>query len=99
MGGTLTDGTYHLTAWNLYPPATADSDMHSATLRIASGMFEVVVDGSSRQSGTVSAAGAVLTFTASCPQASPASKPYSATATTLSLITVAENRVEVLTKQ
>jgi hypothetical protein len=99
MGGTVADGTYHLTAWNVYPPATTDSDMHSTTLRIAGGTFEVVVDGSARQSGTVSTAGVVLTFTPSCPSSSPANKPYSATATSLSLITVAENRVEVLTKQ
>lgn len=99
MGGTLTDGTYHLTAWNVYPPATADSEMHSTTLRISLGTFEVVVDGSTRESGSVSTAGVVVTFTPSCPTASPASKPYSATATTLSLITVAENRVEALTKQ
>ena len=99
MGGTLADGTYHLTAWNVYSPATADADLHSATLRIASGVFEVVVDGTARQSGSVSTAGVILTLVPSCPTATPIMKPFSANATTLSLSTVSENRVEAFTRQ
>jgi hypothetical protein len=99
MGGTLSDGTYHLSAWNVYSPATADADLHSATLRIAAGMFEVVVDGATRQSGSVSTAGVVLTFTPSCPTTTATMKPFSANATTLSLSTVSENRVEAFTRQ
>jgi hypothetical protein len=99
MGGPLADGTYHLTAWNVYSPAASDADLHSATLRIASGMFEIVVDGTARQSGSVSAAGVLLTFAPSCPTATPIMKPYTASGTTLSLSTVSENRVETFTRQ
>ena len=99
MGGTLADGTYHLTAWNVYSPATADADLHSATLRITAGMFEVIVDGTARQSGSVSTAGVILTFAPSCPTGTPIMKPYTANATILSLSTVSENRVETFARQ
>jgi len=104
MGGTLVDGTYELTAWDVYAPSTPDSDMHSTTLRISGGTFEVVVNGTSRQSGVIAALVTSLTITPTCPPGgTPIIKPYTSatasTVTTLQLFTQSEHRVETLTRQ
>jgi len=99
QGGAVQDGTYALTARNVYPPAQADAAEHSATLRLSGGAYELVRSGGSREAGTVSTMTIVMKLSATCPTVATQSKPYTATATTLSLMTVSESIEEVFTKQ
>jgi len=99
QGGTVVDGTYALTAIDVYSPASADSDLYSATLRIAGGRYELVQSGGLREEGAIATIAVVLKLSPSCPARAPLSKPYTATATTLSLVAVGDSRVETFTKR
>lgn len=99
QGGSVTDGTYVLTARNVYPPSTASSAQHSATLKLASERYELVRSGDLRETGTFSTMAVVLKLSATCPAVQSRSTPYTATASTLTLFTVSEDLEEVFTKQ
>lgn len=98
-GGTIAEGTYVLTARNVYPPAKADGAEYSATLRLAGDQFELVRSGGGHESGSFSATTIVLKLSATCPATAATSKPYTAVGTALSLFNVSESREEVFTRQ
>jgi hypothetical protein len=87
-----------LTAREVYSPSAADAEPHSATLRMMGGQYELVRDGGFRETGTFSTMAIALKLSANCPATATISKPYTATATTLSITTVSENLVEIFTK-
>jgi hypothetical protein len=99
QGGTLVDGVYVLTARDVYSPSTADTEPHSATLRLSGGQYELVRNGGFHETGTFSTMTIALRLSATCPATATLSKPYTATATRLSLTTVNENLVEIFSKQ
>ena len=99
QGGAVVDGTYALTAIDIYSPASADSELYSATLRIAGGHYELVRSGGLREEGAMATMAIVLKLSPTCPARPALSKPYTATATTLSLVAVGDNRVETFTKR
>jgi hypothetical protein len=98
-GGTIAEGTYVLTARNVYPPAKADGAEHSATLHLAGDQFELVRSGGVHETGSFSATTIVLKLSATCPATAATSRPYTAVGTALSLFDVGENREEVFTRQ
>lgn len=99
QGGTLLDGDYVLTGREVYSPSTADAEPHTATLRLMAGQYELVRNGGVRETGTFSTMSIALKLSAKCPSAMTLSKPYTATATTLSITTVSENLVEIFSRQ
>ena len=105
MGGTLVPGTYRMTAWEVYPPETVDTNrMRAITGRFnADNALDVVgAEGAQTQrfSGTWATAGVVLTLTPTCPQVGMADvTAYTATSTTLRIVRVNQSRVEVFTRQ
>ncbi|RYZ05660.1 MAG: hypothetical protein EOO73_19415 [Myxococcales bacterium] len=99
QGGTVVDGTYALTARNVYPPAKAESEPRSAVLRLTGGRYELVRSGGFRETGTFAATTIVLKLSAECPNAGTLSKPYTASGATLSLVSVSDDVEEVFTRQ
>lgn len=100
-GGTLTDGTYVLNAWHIYPPSSVDPIQRKQVIRISGNQFQYVGqrnnDPVERMSGTWSASGTTLTFSITCPQTATATWQYTASGTELRQIE--PNEVHVFTKQ
>lgn len=94
----MADGTYWLTAVEVHAPARAGAEQHSVTLRVAGGHYELVRNGS-QEEGMLSTMSIVLKLNTTCPALATLNRPYTATAKTLSLTTVSDNRVEIFTLQ
>jgi hypothetical protein len=89
-GGQLTNGTYVLTRWDLYPPSTATpSVQHQITFRIAGTHLDIALtnqDGSTlNATATFTTVGTNGTLTYTCGATGTFLEGYSATTSTLQL--------------
>jgi len=102
-GGTLVEGTYALTAWDLYN-GEHDSKTHQETFLYQGGMVTHVqsINGGVNQElgGSYSSSGNVFTWTITCPQPTSVSVQYTATPTTFMFIAPDDpNQLQTYTKQ
>jgi hypothetical protein len=90
-GGTVIDGTYVLTSEVFYNGESDDTITSKRTLVIAEGTLKNVEskDGDPDRiiAGTYSTSGTALTLSTVCPRATTLVFPYTATATTVALLT------------
>jgi hypothetical protein len=90
-GGTVTDGTYVLTSEVFYNGETDDTTTSKRTLVIAKGTLKNAEseDGDADRiiAGTYSTSGTALTLSTVCPRATTLVFPYTATASTVALLT------------
>jgi hypothetical protein len=107
-GGTLEQGTYVLTGWDVYSPGTADTTfMRTITIEVTASGIDVVGNETTGnifpRSMSYATAGSVITLTPTCPVAgTPDVTAYTATqgaGATFRIIRAAQNRVETFTKQ
>jgi hypothetical protein len=85
-GGTIADGTYHLTKHEVFSPATPDGNTRKRTI-VFQGNTVRTHDNDTGQkeaqlAGTYTTSGAAITFTITCPVSATVTIPYTATATT-----------------
>lgn len=89
-GGTVRDGTYHLTEFRIFPPGTVDPFQRRHTLRVTGDRVEVVTQRDSepevRMTATMSLTGSTATFTTDCPGMTTYSFGYTASDTQFSHI-------------
>jgi len=100
-GGTIVDGTYALTRYDVYPPASPSLSPYRATYRITGNQVEVASGGGtiiSNLNYTATTTGASWNLTGTCPVSPQTSIPYTATATTL-LVFDGAGYLQVLTRQ
>lgn len=80
MGGTVADGTYHLTEFKIFPPGSVDPHLRRHTLRVTGERIEIVTqrdgEGEVRMNATMAVTGDTVTFTVDCPQPSSYSFGY-----------------------
>jgi hypothetical protein len=103
-GGTIADGTYHLTKWEIYPPGSVDAYMRTETWVISGGALQAVShkdsDPDKRSAGTFSPSGSTLTLNVTCPGTATLSTTYTATPTTIQFFeTGSDQEVHTYTKQ
>jgi hypothetical protein len=84
-GGTIPDGTYHLTKFAIFEPGSVDPYLRRHALRVTGNKIEVVTqtdDGAEeRSSGTFTTEGSKVTFTLDCPEPATHSFDYTASDT------------------
>ena len=84
-GGTVADGTYHLTKFQIFSPGTVDPYVRRHTLRVTGTRVEVVTqkDGGpeERMTATMTTSGTNVTFAIDCPEAAEQSFGYTASET------------------
>ncbi len=101
QGGTIVDGTYFLTRFEIYPPGSVDAYKRRHALKFENGKVESVTsrDGSpeQRNSGTFTTSGTNLVMTVDCPGAGSVTKGYTATATEFWMFE--SDEIHVYTKQ
>lgn len=105
-GGTIVDGTYHLTGWEIYPPGSVDAYLRKQTWVIANGTLRSVSQNDSdperRNGGTFTTSGTTMTLNVSCPQTGTISTEYTATPTSISFLqmdAVDGNEIHIYTKE
>jgi hypothetical protein len=83
-GGTIPDGTYQLTAVDVYgsilPPEGREVDVVSGSILQSVSAGKMITD-SVQETFTISTVGSKLTFTRTCPTAETTTSSYTATAT------------------
>lgn len=83
-GGTLADGTYVLTKFEIYPPGSVDPFKRKQTLVIAGGKVDFVsqtdAEAEVRFGGDITVSGTKFTVAVKCPATTSLEKPFSATA-------------------
>ncbi len=103
MGGTIQDGVYFLTSFNVYSPAQADDHSRAWLIEIAGNKIATVnvSDNDPRRlpAGTFTTSGSTLTLQLTCPGAMSKSLPYTATANEIRLFDTDEPNMQVYTKQ
>lgn len=103
-GGTIADGTYYLTSFEVYAPGTADSHVRARAIVIEGSQLTTInVDDNAPaviSQGVVNTAGTNLDVTFSCPNAGANVQiGYTATATELWIHDTDEPNVQKYTKQ
>jgi len=103
MGGSIVDGTYYLSRFEIYPNASADSNTRANRLEIRGGILTSVNrsnNGAAEiKGGTVLASGTTLSVTITCPTAAVAAVMYTAAAGELWLFDPSEPNVQVYSRQ
>jgi hypothetical protein len=99
-GGTITDGTYDLKEFRIYPPGSVDAYIRHETLKFAGNKVESAGVSSSDNkektaSGTFTTANSTITFMITCPGTTSLPIPYTATATELWLFDTSPGNMEV----
>lgn len=88
-GGSLADGTYVLTKFEIYPPGSIDAYKRKQTLVVAGGKIDFVsqtdADPEVRFGGDVTVTGTKLVLAVKCPATTSLEKPFSATATEIKI--------------
>lgn len=99
QGGSIFDGTYYLTQFEIYPPGSVDPYKRRHALKFENGKVESVTsrDGSpeQRNSGTFTTSGTNLVMTIDCPGSGTVTKGYTATATEFRMFEADEIHVYV----
>jgi len=106
QGGTIADGTYVLTQFEIYPPGSVDAYKRTQTIVLSGNKMEAVTkrdnEPEERSSGTWTAAGTELTISVTCPQSATVKLGYSASSTELKFFesdTTTTNEVHTFTKK
>jgi hypothetical protein len=100
-GGNISDGTYVLTRYNVYPPASPSVAPIRTRYQVSGSSLEVATGGGaiiSKSNYSTSISGAFLSLTGTCPPRAGISIPFTATATEL-LIFNGSDYVQTFTKQ
>lgn len=102
-GGTIADGTYHLTRWDIYPPGSIDPYRRTQTFKIAGNRLELInqrdSDPVQKGSGTIAVSGSSIVITMNCPSASLDTIRFTVSGMQLMFVETSDNEVHVLTKQ
>ena len=84
-GGTVADGTYHLTEFKVFPPGSVDPFLRRHALRVTGDHVEVVTQTDNgpeqRMTATMTLSGNTVTFDVDCPQPTSYSFGYTASET------------------
>lgn len=102
-GGTVADGTYYLSRFEIYPNATADANTRTNRLELRNGVITSVNRSNAGaveiRGGSYVTSGTMLAFSITCPTAGTIALPYTATATEVWLFDTTEPNVQVYAKQ
>lgn len=100
-GGAIADGTYVLTAWEIYPPGSVDAFQRRETFVFAGNTVESLsqkdAEPEQRRAGTYSTSGTTWSISLSCPVTQTVDLPYTATPTTLQIFEIGPDVAEVHT--
>ncbi len=102
-GGTIADGLYYLSEFNIYPSGVADEHVRARLLLIEGNQvtFVNVDDGGEAMvgAGTYTASSTELQFDVTCPATDSVTVQYTATSTELWLFDLSEPNVQIYTRQ
>jgi len=102
-GGTVVDGTYYLSRFEIYPNATADANTRTNRLELRNGVITSVnrsnPDANEIRSGSSVAKRPLLSFHYHYLPAGTIAIPYTATATEVWLFDTTEPNVQIYAKQ
>ncbi len=102
-GGAIQDGTYYLSRFEVYAPATADEHVRNNRIDLKGGRMVVQTQNDSGaptiMGGTATPNGTNLDVEIDCPSSSSASIPFTASGTELWIFDPSEPNVQVYTRQ
>jgi hypothetical protein len=102
-GGTITDGVYYLSRFEIYPDGTAGGNTRANRIDILGNELRStnVTDGAAPVvlGAAFVANGSELSLSVSCPSTQSATVPFTATATELWIFDPSEPNIQVYTKQ
>lgn len=100
-GGVITDGTYVLTSFEIYPPGSIDAYQRTDTFVFAGDTIEAIMERNDRapvrRTGTWSTSGTTWTLNQACPMTQSIQFEYTATPTTFSIFEISADTNEVHT--
>jgi len=100
-GGTIADGTYVLTRYDVYAPGSPSASPYRVKYRVTGNLLEVATGGGtiiSNLNYSTTVSGSAWNLTGTCPVSAPAAVPYTATATMLFVFN-GPDHVQVFVKQ
>jgi len=101
-GGTIVDGTYELTRFEIYPPDSSDDSVRARLLQFDKGTIaSVMKDGNSTTviGGTYTTSGNTITVQVTCPQKTQFTLKYSVSGDEFWFQPPDENNVQVYVRQ
>lgn len=99
-GGTVVDGTYDLTRFEVFAPATADDNTRVSRLIVDGDTLKMIdTDDGKILGGTFVVSGETLQISVTCPEVSTIPMPFTAAGDELWLHDVTEPNLQVYVKQ